>query len=323
MVKGGAKGGRGNNNNSSGTRRGQADRDRSSHNNASNSNSNANETIDELLFKDICPQCELEVKSDDDGLQCDQCNQWEHAHCVGYTKEEYKLACGKHSLRYYCTNCEKLKADYRQKNQCTKDVGNDNYSSEFQELKALLSAVKDRLDMIEQSKQIDKEEINKKIEDMVEAKVKDIMEEKEEKEKRKLNLILVNIKESASPILEERKEEDIKRVQRIFKEILPTGEEPVEIREPIRFGKLNLGSRPRLLRITVKDSNTKYKILKYSQNLNKDNDAGPRMYINPDYTNKEREENKKLREELKEKRKNEPQKTFKIDRGRVVETSNQ
>ena len=78
-----------------------------------------------------------------------------------------------------------MKADYRQKNQCTKDVGNDNYSSEFQELKALLSAVKDRLDMIEQSKQIDKEEINKKIEDMVEAKVKDIMEEKEEKEKRK------------------------------------------------------------------------------------------------------------------------------------------
>ena len=85
---------------------------------------------------------------------------------------------------------------------------------------------------------------------------------------------------------------------------------------------MNIGNRPRLLRISVKDTSTKYKILKYSPNLNKNNQNSPKIYINPDYTAKEREANKKLREQLKERRETEPGKTFKIDRGRVVEISN-
>ena len=82
MVKGGVKGGRGNNTNNS-TRRRQGDRSRNNSNNVSSLN--ANEVLDELLFKDLCTQCKCEVKSGEDGLPCDKCNQWEHVKCVGYT----------------------------------------------------------------------------------------------------------------------------------------------------------------------------------------------------------------------------------------------
>ena len=71
-------------------------------------------------------------------------------------------------------------------------------------------------------------------------------------------------------MLEERKEDDRKREEKIIKEILPNGDEPVEIRDPIRLGKSNLGTRPRLHRISVKATNPKFKI-KHSPNLNRDN----------------------------------------------------
>ena len=61
------------------------------------------------------------------------------------------------------------------------------------------------------------------------------------------------------------------------------------------------GSRPRLIKIKVKSTAIKRKILKNSSKLNEGSDVTDpkkKLYINADYTKKERETHKALRAEL-------------------------
>ena len=71
-----------------------------------------------------------------------------------------------------------------------------------------------------------------------------------------------------------------------------------------RLGEANIGNRPRFFKVKVKSMEIKKKIMKNSSILNEGTDVtDPRkkMYINMDYTKKEREVNKALREELRNK----------------------
>ena len=65
-----------------------------------------------------------------------------------------------------------------------------------------------------------------------------------------------------------------------------------------------IGNKPRLLRVSVKSESTKWKIVKASSRLNKEKENKRSItWINPDYIKEEREENKKLRQELFERKK--------------------
>ena len=74
-----------------------------------------------------------------------------------------------------------------------------------------------------------------------------------------------------------------------------------DLTNPIRLGPKNIGNKPRLMKITVKTEETKKKILSNVSRLNNSKtDPRKRIYINQDYTNKEREQYKTLRAELKD-----------------------
>ena len=63
-----------------------------------------------------------------------------------------------------------------------------------------------------------------------------------------------------------------------------------DLTNPIRLGPKNIGNKPRLMKITVKTEETKKKILSNVSRLNNSKtDPRKRIYINQDYTNKERE----------------------------------
>lgn len=160
-------------------------------------------------------------------------------------------------------------------------------------MKDLLTILVKRLDNMEKMKEEEKVSTERKMENLIEAKVKEYLDESAEVEKRKLNLVLVNIKESNSTNIEEAKQEDKVRITKMLNDIIP---EEIEISDPIRLGKPNLGSKPRLLRITAKDLRTKAIILKKAQRLNKADTPGPKIYINPDYTQKQRENHRQLKE---------------------------
>ena len=141
--------------------------------------------------------------------------------------------------------------------------------------------------------------LEEKIEEVVEKKVTELWEEKVEKEKRELNLIFTNIPESSGEDREERAKEDLSKLKKTVGQICPEIKE--EINDPMRLGQFNIGSKPRLVRVTVTSMEAKKEILKNARKLNQGvMDPKEKVYINPDYTFAERQKNKELREELKQ-----------------------
>jgi hypothetical protein len=140
------------------------------------------------------------------------------------------------------------------------------------------------------------ESIDKKIAEKVEEYVDEMME----KEKRKLNIIVANLPESEKETVDDRKTEDKDRVRQLVRKIVDESEAQ-ELDNPVRLGQLQIGrnAKPRLLRMTLKNEETKKKIMRNVAGLNKNVPPKDRVYINDDSTPKEREKIKKLVTELK------------------------
>ena len=134
-----------------------------------------------------------------------------------------------------------------------------------------------------------------------------------DKEKRKLNVVVHNLRESESDTFKERSERDAALFTSMIKEVFKLSVTPVKT---FRVGK-KLPDKPRLLIVTLDSLATKYEILKLSSQLrNSVNFSG--IYINPDMTQKEREQGKKLRDELAARRRaGEP--NLAIRRGRIIQ----
>ena len=138
--------------------------------------------------------------------------------------------------------------------------------------------------------------LEEKIERMVDRKLAEKLDDRVERDERKNNLIVVNLPESTKSTVEEKKQDDIERLKDMIKEKNPDLVNE-EILEPTRLGKV--GEKPRLLRVKVKSQDIKMEFVKLRLN----DEVTPleeRVYINPDYTPAEREKNKQLRKELKD-----------------------
>ena len=169
-----------------------------------------------------------------------------------------------------------------------------------------MSQLMDRMDVMERNI-VTKDslvEFEKKVDHMIDSKIDTAMEERLEREKRKLHLVFVNVQESTGD-KEEIMERDLKKVKDMIKICVPKEAEKIKVENPTRLGALNAGHRPRLLRVKVENEEIKWQILKNASKLNEGMDwseASRMQYINLDYTAKEREQNKMLREELKRRR---------------------
>ena len=245
---------------------------------------------------DVCPHCQDAVQEGQMGLQCERCLQWAHGACEGYTEQEYKLATKKKSLKYFCNKCDdNMKPGDGQ--------SNAEMLKQINLLMEMVKGMSEKIKKMEESQQT-VQSLEEKIDEMVTAKVEDALKEASDKQQRKLNLIIVNVRESSNPILAEAKEEDKKRIQSLLNEIMPE-DEKVDVANPIRLGKPNIGTQPRRLRFTVQSEQVKRNILKNASKLNKpDMPTKEKIWINPDLTEKERKEQKGLRDLLKEKTKN-------------------
>ena len=105
--------------------------------------------------------------------------------------------------------------------------------------------------------------------------------------------------ESAATETEERVREDSELFTEIVKQEMRLN---VKVEKAIRVGK-KTEDRPRVLIVTLKDEGTKWEVLKASKALrNSENEIAKSIYINKDMTQKEREKNRILREELKARR---------------------
>ena len=102
------------------------------------------------------------------------------------------------------------------------------------------------------------------VERMLDTKTREDKEEKEERSKRKCKIVLFNVAESTEQDVSERQEYDIVSVTEVLNEL----DAESSIANPVRLGpKIDNSSWPRPLRVTVKDEETKWKILKQAKNL--------------------------------------------------------
>ena len=242
--------------------------------------------------------CRKEVFEHDNAVCCNKCNRWQHQSCAGFNQSEYKLLNkGKiqDNLMWFCDGCVPQIRCFLQ--------GRPQRESEHTNNTELCK----KLDtVIEGFARMEKALVAKEsnIEDIIEEKVGKYLSEQRDKEDRQCNLIFHNLPESDASDIEDKKSDDIDKVKSIFSNLEV---DYTEISKPTRLGKKmktdDGKERPRLLRVRVGDVNVKRQALAKAKELkNESNSIWKKVYITPDLTFKEREENRKLRLELNTRR---------------------
>ena len=118
-----------------------------------------------------------------------------------------------------------------------------------------------------------------------------------DRERRKLNVVVSNLPESEPTDAQTREKQDLYQFHEFVKDAFH-----LNLKAPkcFRAGRLREG-RPRLLVVTLEDVATKLELLRLSPSL-RDIPEWKHIYINPDLTPAERDENRKLRQELASRR---------------------
>ena len=277
---------------------------------------------------DICPVCQNSVREEDKGLNCDECQQWWHSSCCNISEEKYEWLAEDDNILFVCDHCKVKRNEDEEyiSNSALMRKMNDMMETmkgvinKYDKMAASNLDLSDRVSKIENEiktkstgaskesiheivdermRNIVDREIGESLNRAISQKVEEVNSESREQEARRLNLIWVNLPENPG---EDQVKNDKDAMDKVMKKVLP--EEKVDIDEITRLGKVNLGTNPRLIKFKVKSLAIKKKILKNSHRLNEDTgvtDPKKKMYINNDYTQKERQLNKELRKELFEK----------------------
>ena len=146
--------------------------------------------------------------------------------------------------------------------------------------------------------------------------LKKIIESKADTEAREVNVLLHNISESKSENAEERKGHNLEVFKKVVSSLIGD-QEDVKVEKIFRLGKRETAhesqaTKPRLMLIKLKEKGHVDMLIRRRIHLK---EVGfPNVYLTRDLPPEEREVQKKLREELKNKGKE----THKIFRGKVV-----
>ena len=125
-----------------------------------------------------------------------------------------------------------------------------------------------------------------------------ILDDHLDKEKRKGNIVVHNLPEHEGDTLADRSSKDITEFTIMVKEVMRLN---VSTSRSFRVGKKNQ-AKPRLLIVTLDNPSMKHDILRGAPQL-RHTERYSNIYLTPDLTQKEREEGRKLREELSRRRK--------------------
>ena len=133
-----------------------------------------------------------------------------------------------------------------------------------------------------------------------------------DKERRKLNVVVHNLPENDSMMVAERS----KRDHDLFKDVIKEGLNIIiNPTRSFRAGKM-MADKPRLLIVTLENEEVKSELLRMAPQL-RHLTTWKRIYVTPDLSKKEREEGKKLREELV-RRRQDGEENIMIKRGRIM-----
>ena len=264
-------------------------------------------------------ECGSKIKSGEDCVMCDMCKKWFHPKCQGLSARAFKALCRfKDDFVWLCVGCKPNMSSIIQVSKGQKDMEKHLEAVEKSIIQAiektkttsgLENGIENRMKSMENKLC---QEINEK-QAQLEASLnkqgsctsdlKKLVQDKFEKEKRGKNIILHNIDESVADNPHDRAKHD----KEVFKDVVKAliGEEVVEIEKVVRLGKIQEGTssngkgKPRLMLISVKDKEQVNMLIKQRTKLKER--GFPNVYLTHDLTPEEREEQRKLRNELEEK----------------------
>lgn len=257
-----------------------------------NEDDKRNEKEGEICL-DYC-HCNKFVKSN--GIMCENCERWFHSECVDMSNAHYKMFRDKEYI-WFCTTCKqgfkKKMRDLEVENKILNEE-NQTLKNECAEWRQTIQAMKGEIE----------EEVTKKVMDNLRLEVKDIvseeLKERYDKEKRKNNIVLYNIQEVEGESEEANKEDDLIKCKTVLQQVRV--EREVNVRGVIRLGKKVQGkARPMLVRLG--DESMKWNVMRNLKNLKfTQMQWVKKVSVTKDLTLKEREESKRLWEQLQEKR---------------------
>ena len=136
-----------------------------------------------------------------------------------------------------------------------------------------------------------------------------------DKEQKKMYLVIHNMEESSGKDARERASKDAEKFKAMIRETMRI---VVHTTKCFRVGRKREG-KPRLLIISVDDLDTKHEILRHARDLRSTDEYG-NIFITPDLTKSEREQGKRMREEL-DRRREAGEKDLVIWRGKIIKKS--
>lgn len=274
--------------------------------------------------------CGVEVKKGTKALKCERCRLWYHLRCSGQNDEEYKALDKMKGILWFCEMCREdliITLDSVENMvRHTKDVkeemvllrrevakvksGSGSLEDEVREMKALKNELMDmKSDILKEMKQSLKKEVAENIKECLQQDITECikqqvlqdLKEKEDKENRSKNIVIYGVPESKANNLDEKERDDTNACC----DIIENGVKVKEFRviRVKRLGKEEENvNRNRPMLVELKDSESKWNIIKNAKNLKTAHHSFHRIFIALDQTKKEREESKSLREQLRAKR---------------------
>lgn len=305
--------------------------------------------------KGKCGGCGLAVT--ETGLGCEICDKWFHIKCQGITQTKYDAIneVTKY-VHWYCKGCDQGAVNMLRKIRERQDELAEDVMKIKEEMKGLKGGF-EKIGKVEAAQEKDRERVRElevkvgAIEKMGQDRKKEAIEVKElqqsfakivteqeeerkkevkvddkqiqekmiemmERDKRKNNLILIGVSEY------ERGEEEQKRVEEIVEALITEANVKFEImgrvgRKDPRPGTTAGRVRPRPIRIVVEDTGDRRRLLARGKTL-KGKAGFEEIFVVPDLTKLQQEEDKKLRDKLKEIRES-GKKQARIEKGEIVE----
>lgn len=249
------------------------------------------------MANEKCGKCQRSVKENDDGLKCETCEQWYHTECENVAQELYKILQKYEDQMWFCGDC---KNEVRGNIQKVKELERKN-----EEMDAKMKILEERWDklredMIEEVTGKVKEEISRDIVQQTTENVLSHLKEEGEKKQKKENIIMYNVNESEKENTEEKINDDLEKVRDVIESSLGVREYTIE--KIIRLGRRE-NNRTRPLLIKFRNEKEKWDVIKNAKNLKHETDeVKKRIGISMDLTEKQREHERKLVAELKERK---------------------
>lgn len=266
-----------------------------------------------------CGKCDKKVCSN--GIQCDDCDVWFHNGCAKISKEQSKVLNEVSGCKWFCGRCKGRQRNLQNENSKLREKY-EEVRNRLENFELIISSLKDEISKLTNKIGQGRDETVGITLEEVRNEVREEFKEQHEKEKRKNNIVMYNIKESTKNEYNEKLRDDFETCGEIINKEL--GMSNIEIVEVTRMGRVGgtqseadtnteadrdeRGSRrirPRPILVKLRSPGEKWGVISQGKRLrNSEDESMKNVFIAPDLTKKEREHENKLRDELQRKKEN-------------------